>query len=129
MALNLALDGNRYTDYCRGLSEVVEVIKSADLVAIPFIVIAELRAGFRGGSKSAENEQQLTKFLQGDRILILFPDDASTHFYANIYNELRRIGRPVPTNDLWIAALVMQHDLVLFSRDRHFDRIPHIARC
>ncbi len=59
---------------------------------------------------------------------MLFADTATTHHYATIYVDLRCAGTPIPTNNLWIAALVLQRDLVLFSRDRHFDRIPRLPR-
>jgi len=128
MALSIAIDGNRYTDFSRGDREVVQVFSSADAIVLPFIVVAELRAGFLGGSRSAENERNLTRFLRKDRVSVLFPDDATTHLYATLHIDLRRAGTPIPTNDLWIAALVLQHDLVLFSRDRHFDRLPRLPR-
>jgi predicted nucleic acid-binding protein len=128
MALKLALDGNRYTDFVQGVPDAVHVLSRADEIWLPFIVAAELRAGFRGGSRGATNEQKLVTFLQGNRVSMLLPDAATTHYYAGIYVELRRAGTPIPTNDMWIAALALQHDLVLFSRDRHFDRVPRIPR-
>lgn len=126
--MRLAIDGNRYTDFVQGLPEVVNVVTHADEIWMPFIVAAELRAGFRGGSRGAENETRLAKFLQKDGVVLLFPDTATTHHYAMLYVDLRRAGTPIPTNDIWIAALVLQHDLLLFSRDRHFDRIPRLPR-
>ena len=45
-----------------------------------------------------------------------------------LYRQLRAAGTPIPTNDIWIAALVVQHDLTLFSRDAHFDALPQIPR-
>ena len=128
MALRLALDGNRYGDFVRGAPDVIEALGHAEEVCIPFIVAAELRAGFRGGSRGAENESRFTQFLQKDRVTLLLPDADTTHHYATLYVDLRRAGTPIPTNDMWIAALVLQHDLVLFSRDRHFDRVPRIPR-
>jgi predicted nucleic acid-binding protein len=59
---------------------------------------------------------------------VLYPDEQTTHHYANVFAQLRRQGTPVPTNDLWIAALVVQHDLVLFTQDAHFAKVPQIAR-
>lgn len=128
MALNLALDVNRYVDYANGVPEAVEAIRGATTVALPFVVLAELRSGFRSGTRMERNEQRLVRFLQSDRVRVLFSDEATTHVYAMIHAELRKAGTPIPTNDMWIAALVMQHDFVLFSRDRHFDRVPRIAR-
>jgi len=128
MALNLALDLNRYVDYANGVPEAVETVRGASNVALPFVVLAELRSGFRHGSRAEHNERRLGLFLQSNRVRVLFADEATTHLYAMIYAELRKIGRPIPTNDIWIAALVVQHDFVLFSRDRHFDRLPRVPR-
>ena len=50
----------------------------------------------------------------------------ATNHYAAINLELRQTGKPIPTNDLWIAALCRQHDLPLLSRDRHFDAVSGI---
>lgn len=128
MALNLAIDANRYTDFFRGIPEATRVIAAAARLYLPFIVVGELRGGFRKGSRSEENERQLTRFLRKERVEILFADNETTHVYAGLYAELSRMGTPIPPNDLWIAALVIQHDLVLFSRDQHFDRIPRLPR-
>jgi len=51
-----------------------------------------------------------------------------TNRYASLYRQLRRQGTPIPTNDLWIAALVVQHGLALYARDRHFDELPQLDR-
>lgn len=80
------------------------------------------------GSRLELNEKRLTEFPCGPRVEVVFADERTTHFYAMIYTETRRGGTPMPINDLWIAAIVIQHDLVLFSRDRHFDAVPRIAR-
>ena len=128
MALGIAVDANRYSDFCRGEELSVRVIRNADRIVLPFIALAELRAGFRCGARSKPNERLLTDFLQSPRVEVVYPNDATTHFYALVFAELRQAGTPIPTNDLWIVALVLQHDLVLFSRDRHFDRVPRIPR-
>ncbi len=58
---------------------------------------------------------------------MLYVDEQTTHHYAFIYRHLRKQGTPIPTNDMWIAALVLQHSLVLFARDAHFDALPQLA--
>lgn len=128
MALNIAIDVNRYADFVRGDAETIDRIQRADRIVLPFIVLAVLRAGFRAGRKAARNERGLAEFRQSRRVEVQYADEATTHFYALLFEELRAAGTPIPTNDLWIAALVMQHDLVLFSRDRHFDHLPRIPR-
>lgn len=126
--MRLAIDTNRYRDYVNGEPEALKPIEQADQVFVPLIVIAELRAGFRLGSRQNENEATLAKILREPQIEILFPDEATTHFYAQILVDLRNRGTPIPSNDLWIAAMVIQHGLTLFTRDRHFSHVPMVPR-
>jgi tRNA(fMet)-specific endonuclease VapC len=126
--MRLAIDSNRYTDLCRGIPEVVEVVERADEIHVPLIVIAEQRAGFAHGAARQKNERVLSRFLNSEGVFVLAPDEQTTFFYADAYAYLRKKGRPIPTNDLWIAALAIQHTLVLFDRDSDFDALPQLAR-
>ncbi len=126
--MRLALDTNRYTDLCRGEAAVVETVELADEVWLPFVVVGELRAGFAVGRNGPRNESILRRFLMKPGVDVLYADDQTTHHYANLYRQLRRQGTPIPTNDLWIAALVLQHALALLARDAHFDHILQLAR-
>jgi tRNA(fMet)-specific endonuclease VapC len=128
VAVKLALDTNRYTDLCRGDMSVVETIEQAEEVWLPFIVLGELRAGFAVGSQGSRNEAILRRFLLKPGIGVLYPDEQTTHHYGAVYRQLRTQGTPIPTNDMWIAALVLQHSLVLFARDVHFDALPQLPR-
>lgn len=126
--MKLALDTRRYTDLCRGDASVVEMVERADQVWLPFIVLGELRAGFAVGSQGPRNEAVLRRFLLKPGVGVLYPDDQTTHHYAAIYRQLRKQGTPIPTNDMWIAALVLEHSVVLFARDSHFDALPQLTR-
>ena len=126
--MKLALDTNRYTDLCRGDVSVVEMVELADQVWLPFIVLGELRAGFAVGNQGPRNEAVLRRFLLKSAVSVLYADEQTTHHYAAIYRQLRKQGTPIPTNDMWIAALVLQHSLVLFARDTHFDVLPQLTR-
>ncbi len=126
--MRLALDTNRYTDLCRGEPAVVETVELADEVWLPFIVLGELRAGFAVGSHGPRNEAILRRFLLKPGVGTLYADEQTTHIYGAVYRQLRRQSTPIPTNDMWIAALVMQHSLVLFGRDTHFDVLPQLPR-
>jgi tRNA(fMet)-specific endonuclease VapC len=126
--VRIALDTNRYTDLCRGTRETVHLVSTAESVFLPFVVVAELRAGFAFGKRTAENERVLRRFLLKDGVAVLYADDQTTHHYASAYRQLRVQGTPIPTNDLWIAALVLQHNLRLHDRDAHFDHLPQIVR-
>ena len=126
--MRVALDTNRYTDFARGEAAVVEVLEKAREVFVPFIVLGELRAGFTVGRHGSENERALRRFLVKEGVELLYADEQTTHHYAAVYRQLRRQGTPIPTNDMWIAALVLQHNLVLCDRDQHFDHVPQIPR-
>ncbi len=124
--MRVALDSNRYRDLCQGDRDVARILEEADEVFVPFTVLAELRAGFALGTMGRENEQVLQRFLRKPGVEVLFPGDTTTRTYARLYRQLRRQGTPIPINDLWIAALVVEHNLGLCSRDRHFDHLPQI---
>jgi tRNA(fMet)-specific endonuclease VapC len=128
LEVRVAFDTNRYVDLCRGAEESVTLFAEAELVVLPFVVLAELRAGFAYGSKQPENERTLRDFLREDGVKVIYADDQTTHHYAALYRQLRKQGTPMPTNDVWIAALVLQHNLVLHSRDRDFDKLSQLAR-
>jgi tRNA(fMet)-specific endonuclease VapC len=126
--MKIALDTNRYVDLCKGLKETVDMVSTAEDVLLPFIVLAELRAGFLIGRKGTENERILRRFLLKPGVEVLFADEQTTLHYANIFRQLREQGTPIPTNDIWISALVLQHNLTLHDRDKHFDHLPQLIR-
>jgi predicted nucleic acid-binding protein len=125
--VRLALDTNRYVDFSRGDAAIVALLERAEAIFLPFVVLGELRAGFAVGRHGATNERALRRFLMRPGVAVLYADDTTTHHYAALYRQLRERGTPVPANDLWIAALVLQHNLALCARDRHFDALPQIS--
>ena len=128
MAIDIAIDTNRYRDFVDGAADSVAMFRSAPQIHVPLVVVAELRAGFAAGSRSSDNERVFEQFMHRPRVVILTPTMETTRHYAALYRQLRRAGTPIPSNDLWIAALVIQHELPLYSRDAHFDLIPQLAR-
>lgn len=101
---------------------------TAAYVYLPFVVLAELRSGFAVGRRGAENDRVLLHFLMKVNVGILYPDAETIVQYAALFKQLRTDGRMIPTNDLWIAAIVVQHKLTLCTRDSHFDHLPQIDR-
>ena len=124
--MRLAIDTNHYRDFCEGDSTALKLLQTADQIFMPLPVLAELRAGFACGTLAAANERALNRFLDSPRVAILMPDEQTTFHYGRLYTQLRTQGTPIPTNDLWIAALVVQHRLTLYTRDTHFKHIPQI---
>ena len=104
------------------------VFRTAARIFIPFIVVAELRAGFAVGNRGAENERVFEQFLHRERVEVILPTMETTRHYANLYRQLRTAGTPIPVSDLWLAAIVVQHELSLYSRDNHFEALPQIPR-
>jgi predicted nucleic acid-binding protein len=123
----LLLDTNRYTDLARGEPAVVARCEAAERLLLPIIVLGELRTGFAGGSRGKENEREFERFLARPNAEILLLDDATATFYAQVFHSLRRQGRPIPTNDMWIAAQALQHGLALDTRDVHFQHVPGLT--
>jgi tRNA(fMet)-specific endonuclease VapC len=105
-----------------------EAVELADEVWLPFIVLGELRAGFAVGTQGPKNEAVLRRFLLKPGVRVLYADEQTTHHYGAVYLQLRKQGTPIPTNDMWIAALVLQHSLLLCARDAHFDALSQLPR-
>jgi predicted nucleic acid-binding protein len=126
--VRVALDTNRLTDLFRGDAALAERLGLCDEVWIPLVVLAEIKAGFLGGTERHRNEILLRKLLSKTTVGVLLPDRETAEHYARLFVQLKRAGAPVPDNDLWIAALALQHDLLLITRDKHFKSIPQLLR-
>ena len=126
--MKIVLDTNRYSDVARSDAGALAMIEAAEEVCIPIIVLGELRAGFQRGTKRAENEAALAQFLAQPGVRILFLDGQTSVIYAELEADLLSRGRPIPTNDVWIAALTIQHGMRLYSRDQHFAHLPQLPR-
>jgi tRNA(fMet)-specific endonuclease VapC len=126
--VRVALDTNRLTDLFQGDAELGTMLESCEEVWIPLIVLAEIKAGFLAGSRQPANELLLRKLLAKETVEVLLPRRETAEHYARLFVQLKRAGTPVPDNDLWIAALSVEHDLILITRDSHFEKIPQLAR-
>ena len=122
--MRILIDTNCYSEIDDGDPETIGRVQSATEVWVPLIVLGELYAGFELGSQKEQNEKQLQSFLSRPSTGVLFPDDDTARRYGQVFQSLRRQGTPIPTNDIWIAALALQHDLVLDSSDKHFMYVP-----
>jgi len=126
--VRVALDTNRLTDLFQGDAELADRLGECDEVWIPLIVLAEMKAGFLGGSQQSRNETLLRTLLGKPTVGILLPARETAEHYARLFVQLKRAGTPIPDNDLWIAALALEHDLQLITRDRHFECVPQLLR-
>ena len=124
--IRVAIDTNRLTDLFKGDRLLSEQLAGCDEILIPLIVIAELKAGFYAGSAAVRNDRLLQAFLGKPAVTPVLPDLNTAELYGRLYAQLRKAGTPIPANDLWIGCLTLQHGARLITRDKHFQRIPHL---
>ena len=122
----LILDTNALSAAAEEQPGVMGVLADVQQLALPVVVIGEYRYGIAQSRHRARYRRWLDSLINDCTVLDI--NEKSTHYYAAISIELRQAGKPIPTNDLWIAALCRQHDLPLLSRDRHFDVVSGVRR-
>lgn len=125
--MTVVLDTNAYTDW-RKDGRWNEIISTADRVLVPVVVLGELRAGFLRGQQGAANERKLVRFLSHPVVQIVPVLESSSRWYAEFKHQLRSAGKPIPENDVWIAALAVEHAAMLLTSDAHFEFLPQVAR-
>lgn len=123
----LIIDTNVYSGFLRAEGRAVQTLRAAQEIHLPLVVLAELLAGFAAGTRAPKNRAELARFMASPRVHLLKPDAKTAEHYADLFAALRGQGTPIPTNDLWIAALARQHRLPLFSFDEHFAVVPGLA--
>jgi tRNA(fMet)-specific endonuclease VapC len=122
----LILDTNALSAAADRDPSALEIVARADYLAVPVIVLGEYRLGIAQSRHKATYESWLRDWVSAVSVLDI--DEETTHWYAAIGLELKRKGKPIPSNDLWIAALCRQYSLPLLSQDRHFDFVPGLRR-
>ena len=123
---SLLIDTSAYAAFKRGHTEAIAELRTARSILIPAVVLGELLAGFDVGGKRKKNRSELREFQLGSRVSLVEITRETAERYAHIYAYLRGIGRPIPTNDLWIAASAMEHGAELLTLDAHFLNVPQV---
>lgn len=122
----MILDTNALSAAADREPAALKIVASAESLAIPVIVLGEYRLGIAQSRYRKDYEKWLREWIAAVKVLDV--DEQTTHHYATIGLELKGTGKPIPTNDLWIAALCRQHSLALLSRHRHFDVVAGLRR-
>jgi tRNA(fMet)-specific endonuclease VapC len=120
----ILLDSSAYTRFVMGEKDVLEVLSRAKAIYFSVFVLGELLAGFKAGTYEAENKKVLTSFLGKPSVVFLPAGEETADCYGRIWAALRKAGRPIPTNDVWIAAQAMETGSVLVTYDAHFAQVP-----
>ena len=122
----MILDTNALSAAAEGHPGVIGILAGVQQLALPVVVIGEYRYGIAQSRHGARYRRWLNSLITDCTVLDV--TEQTAHHYAAINVELRQAGKPIPTNDLWIAALCRQHGLQLLSQDRHFDVVSGIQR-
>ncbi len=122
----MILDTNGLSALAEGEPALASILGQAAQIAVPVIVLGEYRYGISQSRYRKQYERWLSEYLPAFRILDI--DERTTLSYSGVRAELKKSGTPIPSNDVWIAALCRQHSLSLISRDRHFDYVVGIQR-
>jgi predicted nucleic acid-binding protein len=128
MALRgVLIDTSAYSASKRGDSGALSALQNASLIFLPMVVLGELLAGFETGRRRQQNRIELREFQRSSRVQLVSATADTAERYAVIYAYLRERGRPIPTNDLWIAATAMEQGITLLTADSHFLNLPQIV--
>lgn len=122
----LILDTNAVSALLAGDDSIAEVLAGEEHHHLPAVVIGEYRYGLVR-SRDRGRLGRLFDLLIHESIVLPVDVETTVH-YANVREGLRRRGRPIPENDVWVSALSLQHDLPIVSRDSHFDEVAGVAR-
>jgi tRNA(fMet)-specific endonuclease VapC len=124
--VGLILDTNALSAIADGERGATEALGRASEVALPVIVTGEYRFGILQSRRRREYEGWLAEMIAACRLLTVTEETAQQ--YAELRLELKTAGTPLPSNDVWIAALARQHGLPILSRDAHFDVVRGLRR-
>lgn len=124
--MTFVLDTDAYSAFNRGNKQLKEFFNVSNDIIIPLIVVGELRAGFAAGKQRQVNERLLQRFLDAPNVSTVSITDQTTILFAEIYFRLRQKGRPIGTNDLWIAATSLEQDQPLLTLDSDFSWVPDL---
>lgn len=120
------LDTTAYSAFKRAHPELLSLVSAADRISVNATVMGELFSGFDLGRFRDANRRELRAFVAHPAVTILPITEETAERYSHIFQYLRRQGTPIPTNDIWIAASVMENGTSLLTMDRHFLQVPQI---
>ncbi len=123
---DIMLDTSAYSAFNRGDTRLKQFFDPDNQLIVPLVVVGELRAGFALGSRQQENEKLLQRLLDSPNVHIISISDTTTRLFAAIAKKLKQAGTPINVNDMWIAALALEHGCLLVTLDKDFTRVPDL---
>jgi tRNA(fMet)-specific endonuclease VapC len=125
--VKILLDTNAYSELARGHPVVADLVRGAEAVVFSTIVVGELLAGFRRGTHRQQNVADLRRFVSQPSVTLLPVTWTTADRFGLVHAALRRKGRPIPTNDIWVAAHALETGADLISFDPHFGHVEGLA--
>ena len=119
----ILIDTNIYSEAMRGNQEVVAALRRVPHIGFSSISVGELLSGFKSGNREEKNRQELSVFLNSPRVTVYAVDENTAEHYSSVLCSLRKKGTPIPTNDIWIASVALQHGLPIYTMDKHFKQV------
>lgn len=125
--MKVLLDTNAYSALAKGDEEVRGLVRRSETIYFSMVVVGELLAGFHNGSRFEKNHKILDAYLESPLVQCVPVTLRTADRFGRIWKGLRSKGRPIPTNDIWIAAHAMESDADLVSFDRHFEQVEGLT--
>lgn len=116
----ILVDTSAYTAFKRGHSEVIFILQQCEKILLTPIILGELFSGFLGGQREGRNRHELDEFLHSPRVEMQDITSVTSVHYSALWWQLRKKGKPIPSNDLWIAASAMETASMVLTFDRDF---------
>lgn len=124
--MKIVLDTNAYRGLFAGENAVIEIMNNVDEIILPIVVLGELLEAFKLGTREGTNRKILDKFLREVKVSVGYDGKDTAEFYAQIRIELHKKGKPIPMNDVWIAAVALENSATLVTFDGHFSEISDL---
>ncbi len=125
--MKILLDTNVYSEIMRGNPTLAAQVKQAEKIFMSTAVVGELLFGFRNGNRFDKNRTVLAQFLNNPFVELLSTGYTTADRFGRIASALRKKGKPIPTNDIWIAAHTMESGADLYSYDHHFSYVDGLS--
>ena len=123
---SILIDTNIYSEAMRGNAAVVDTLRRIPHIGFSSISVGELLSGFKSGNREQKNRQELSAFLASPRVMLYTVDKDTAEHYSSVQHRLRKKGTPIPTNDIWITAVALQHSLPVYTMDKHFNKVDDL---
>lgn len=115
----IMIDTNAISRLMLGDETVLRIVNEARRIIVCSVVLGELEAGFRGGTRYEKNRKDLDEFCADEKVVKVFSTEETTRRYGELMSALRQAGTKIPTNDVWIGAYAKEHDAAVLSFDKH----------